>query len=89
MSGAEFTPLSPDKCETCGKLRSGWYDERNRHMATEYLAGVEIYQMAGAYHIANTTVRDIVINELGLMAYTAQSRVQMHNALMERKDEEE
>jgi len=85
----EFTPLPADKCPECRKIRSSWYDERNRHMAEEYLAGVEIYQMAGAYRIANTTVRDIIINELGLMVYTAQSRVQMHNALMERKDEEE
>ncbi len=88
MSLVEFTRLEPEKCPTCRKIRGGWYDERNRHMATEFNAGVEIYQMAGAYGLANKTVMEIVINELGLMAYQAQSRILRHNALMDREEEE-
>ncbi len=86
---ADFTPLEADVCPECRKIRGGWYDERNRHMATEYSAGVEIWQIAKGYRLSNERVIEIVIHELGLMAYQAQSRVQRRNADEERKEEEE
>lgn len=86
---AEFTPLSIEKCPECRKINGSWYDKRNRHMATEYTAGVEIYQIAKGYRLSNERVVEIVVHELGLMAYQAQSRMQRRNADQERKEEEE
>jgi len=88
MATTEFTPLVADKCPECKKISSSWYDDRNRHMATEFLAGVEIWQIAKGYRLSNERVLEIVIHELGLMQYQRQSRIQRHNAITEREEEE-
>lgn len=83
-----FTPLPADKCPECKKIRSSWYDERNRHMAEEFMAGTQVWELAKGYRLSNERVVEVVIHELGLMAYQRQSRIQRHNAIMEREEEE-
>lgn len=65
----DWTPLPPDKCETCGRFLPGWYEERNQHITDSYLEGVPSVRLAKAYGLSEKRTVEVITDELGKRSF--------------------
>lgn len=71
--------LPQERCETCGAIRSGWYDDRDRHMVEEFRAGENTTRIALAYGLSQRRVQEIIRDRLGMEVMMRIARTHMRN----------
>lgn len=63
-----FHPISQDRCDGCGRNRSGYYLRRHPHMAAAFRSGVPLPTIAAAYGMSQQWALKLIQEQFGLDA---------------------
>lgn len=75
----EFRPIPSYRCPECKRTAPDWYDERDRHMVSEFKAGTNTTRIAKGYHISQERVHQILIERIGTEIVLRISRTHARN----------